>query len=109
MPTGITNKELPECEFAVNLKVGSKQKYDVSKISKVSDFFVSALKKLLWKNTVLPNRITFSLPLPGRKLNPKTMSVTSRTKQQLREDEQECIQSHFNATQNNNNNVTTNQ
>jgi hypothetical protein len=78
--------------------VGSKQKYDVSKISKVSDFFVSALKKLLWKNTVLPNRIMFSLPLPGRKLNPKTMSITSRTKQQLREDEQECIQNHFHAT-----------
>ncbi len=75
--------ELPECEFEVNLKVGNKHKqYDVSKISKVSDFFVSVLKRLLWKNTVQPNRITFSLPLPGKKLRPRTCQISSRTKQQ---------------------------
>jgi len=83
--------ELPKCEFEVNLKLGNKQKqYDVSKISKVSDFFVSVLKRLLWKNTVQPNRITFSLPLPGTKPRPRTTQITSRTKQQLREEEMEC-------------------
>jgi len=84
--------ELPKCEFEVNLKLGNKHKqYDVSKISKVSDFFVSALKRLLWKNTVQPNRITFSLPVPGvRKVRPRTSQITSRTKAQSRDDETEC-------------------
>lgn len=72
--------ELPKCDFAVNLKVGGgKHTYDVSKISKVSDFVVSMLKKLLWKNAVMPNRLTFSLPSPGKKFTLKTTQVTSRT------------------------------
>mmetsp|Transcript_29004 Transcript_29004/g.40822 ORF Transcript_29004/g.40822 Transcript_29004/m.40822 type:complete len:867 (+) Transcript_29004:723-3323(+) len=74
--------ELPKCEFAVNLTVGDKHKYDVSRLYKVSDFVVSVLKKILWKNTVMPNRIFFSLPLPGRKLTVNTKTVTSRRQQE---------------------------
>src|SRR5690554_3670759 len=70
---------MPKCEFDVKLRVGGK--YDVSKISKVSDFVVSNLKKILWKNCVAPNRITFSLPLPGRKIQIRTKQLTSKRRQ----------------------------
>jgi hypothetical protein len=46
--------ELPQCDFDVRLKVGKDNKYDLSKISKVSDFIVSNLKRILWKNIVTP-------------------------------------------------------
>lgn len=48
---------LPECQFDVKLNVGGRQKnYDISKIHKVSDFIESTLKKLIYKNAVVPNR-----------------------------------------------------
>jgi hypothetical protein len=80
--------ELPQCEFDVRLTVGKdKHKYDVSKISLVSEFIVSNLKKILWKNTVIPNRITFALPLPGKKIQIKTTNLTSKRKQRTTEDQ----------------------
>jgi hypothetical protein len=77
--------ELPKCTFDFNVKAGSHQKYDLMKIYKVEDFFISMLKKLLWKNTVAPNRITFALPLPGKKLDVRTNQYTSREKHKLGE------------------------
>ena len=80
--------ELPHCEFDVRLTLGKdKHKYDVSKFSLVSDFIVSNLKKILWKNTVNPNRITFALPLPGKKIQIKTTQLTSKRKQRTTEDQ----------------------
>lgn len=72
--------KLPNVEFEINMLMGDKKKYDVSKISKVSEFIISVLKKLLWKNTVSPNRVSIFLPFPGKKLQPKTTQVTSRSK-----------------------------
>jgi len=78
--------ELPQCDFDVRLTVGSKHKYDVSKFGLVSDFIVSNLKKILWKNTVIPNRITFALPLPGKKIQIQTKQLTSKRKQRTTEE-----------------------
>jgi len=64
----------------VKLNLGAKGQYDMSRYTKVVDFVVSALEKILWKNAVTPNRINFSLPLPGRKLDIKTLNVTSKGK-----------------------------
>eukprot|EP01116_Phalansterium_solitarium_P012855 TRINITY_DN2952_c0_g1_i10.p1 TRINITY_DN2952_c0_g1~~TRINITY_DN2952_c0_g1_i10.p1 ORF type:complete len:425 (+),score=75.79 TRINITY_DN2952_c0_g1_i10:1087-2361(+) len=73
--------EMPKCDFDISLNLGAKQ-YDVAKLSIVSDFIVSTLKKIIWKNLVMPNRLSFALPLPGHKLNAKTVQLTSRHKHQ---------------------------
>jgi len=79
--------ELPDVEFDLQVTVGKdKHRYDVSKISLVSDFIESNLKKILWKNTVVPNRITFALPLPGKKIQIRTTQLTSKRKQRSSED-----------------------
>jgi hypothetical protein len=67
--------------FSVNLTLGTnKYHYDVSKVSKISDFIISMLEKLLWKNAVTPNRISFQLPLPGKKIDFQTKQFTSRSR-----------------------------
>lgn len=70
----------PKCDFHVNVNVRAKQKsWDVaSKFSKIADFVISMLKKLLAKNSVFPNRIQLTLPMPGSKMTIQTVALTSR-------------------------------
>ncbi len=81
-PLGLCFTSQPQTQFQVNLLLGN-QGYDISKFSKVgkffffffgdfffflqvTDFIVSSLRKVLWKNVVSPNRIEVLPPIPGR-------------------------------------------
>eukprot|EP01117_Protostelium_nocturnum_P008459 TRINITY_DN3027_c0_g1_i1.p1 TRINITY_DN3027_c0_g1~~TRINITY_DN3027_c0_g1_i1.p1 ORF type:complete len:827 (-),score=301.29 TRINITY_DN3027_c0_g1_i1:36-2516(-) len=73
--------ELPDTKFDVQLVVGQRTRLDVNKyFSIASDWLVTMLKKLIFRNMVAPNRVTFTLPIPGKKFSISTIQLTSRSK-----------------------------
>ncbi|MDP2437538.1 MAG: hypothetical protein Q8P67_17485 [archaeon] len=70
--------QLPECNFDVKIQLGNKKKVQITDYAKVRNFIISVLEKLIWKNVVVPNKLTFGLPLPGNKLAAKTIRLASR-------------------------------
>ena len=56
----------------------SKKKLQIAELPKVREFFISVLEKVIWKNICIPNKLTFSLPMVGTKLAPKTIRLASR-------------------------------
>ena len=69
---------LPEVAFDVKIQLGNKKKVQITDYAKVRNFIISVLEKLIWKNVVVPNKLTFGLPLPGTKLAAKTVRLASR-------------------------------
>ncbi|PRP87247.1 oxysterol-binding protein-related protein 8-like [Planoprotostelium fungivorum] len=73
--------ELPSMRFDVQLQVGQRTRLDINKFfSPAADFLQTMLKKLMYRNTVAPNRVTFTLPVPGKKFSVNTIQLTSRSK-----------------------------
>lgn len=77
---------IEEPKFNANIVLG--EKLQISKyFRQIKQFIINQLKKILWKHTCTPNKITFSLPLPGIKLALKTIKYTSRRSRARREHE----------------------
>eukprot|EP01102_Stenamoeba_stenopodia_P016627 TRINITY_DN5830_c0_g3_i1.p1 TRINITY_DN5830_c0_g3~~TRINITY_DN5830_c0_g3_i1.p1 ORF type:complete len:1150 (+),score=295.24 TRINITY_DN5830_c0_g3_i1:110-3559(+) len=82
---------LPKLEFGVQLSLGS-AKYQLSSLfPSIKAFLINALKKVIWRHTVAPNKITFSLPLPEQKIRLKTEKLTSRRSRARREHERALL------------------
>ena len=52
----------------------------------VSGYLVSSVRKNMWKQCVLPNRFTFSFPLPGQKVKSSSITCLSVPLQPLHSD-----------------------
>eukprot|EP01098_Paradermamoeba_levis_P012394 TRINITY_DN5422_c0_g1_i1.p1 TRINITY_DN5422_c0_g1~~TRINITY_DN5422_c0_g1_i1.p1 ORF type:complete len:678 (+),score=247.98 TRINITY_DN5422_c0_g1_i1:178-2034(+) len=86
--------DLPQTNFESRIAMGQGGKFQVSSwIPKISEFLTFALRKILYKMAVVPNKITFSLPLPGTKLAIRPMRYTSRRSRARREREKALEQS----------------
>jgi hypothetical protein len=48
------------------------------KLPRLKDWIQSTFHKVLYERTVHPNKISFSLPFPGRKINFKAENVTKK-------------------------------
>jgi hypothetical protein len=82
---------IPKLEFSVNLTIGEK-KYELSSLfPQIKAFIINALKKIIWKNTVAPNKFSFSLPLPDQQLRLKTEKLTSRRSRARRDHERALL------------------
>eukprot|EP01103_Thecamoeba_quadrilineata_P021373 TRINITY_DN9804_c0_g1_i1.p1 TRINITY_DN9804_c0_g1~~TRINITY_DN9804_c0_g1_i1.p1 ORF type:complete len:1463 (+),score=399.46 TRINITY_DN9804_c0_g1_i1:121-4509(+) len=81
---------IKDLEFNANIVLG--EKLQISKyFPQIKQFIINQLKKMIWKHTCTPNKITFSLPLPGIKLALKTTKYTSRRSRSRREHERTLL------------------
>eukprot|EP00010_Vexillifera_abyssalis_P000287 CAMPEP_0201549198 /NCGR_PEP_ID=MMETSP0173_2-20130828/5693_1 /ASSEMBLY_ACC=CAM_ASM_000268 /TAXON_ID=218659 /ORGANISM="Vexillifera sp., Strain DIVA3 564/2" /LENGTH=292 /DNA_ID=CAMNT_0047958795 /DNA_START=260 /DNA_END=1138 /DNA_ORIENTATION=+ len=80
---------MPETEFGVRLVVGGNTRHLnlTTLFPRVRAWLTATLRKLIWKSIVSPNKMCFSLPLPGNKLKPKTVKATSRRSTSRRDEE----------------------